>query len=173
MKMLLYLRIMSIGALIIWLVTGWTGLQAQSIITATGGNASGGGGTVSFSVGQVFYSTYFGTSGSVSQGVQQPYEISEVTGISDDVKPNLNVAVHPNPAESSLTITFSGQETDLPWLSYQLNDLNGKLLERNKLTGWTTFISLGHLPKATYFLTVSENKSLFNRKVKTFKIIKN
>ena len=61
---------------------GLTSLQAQEAIPATGGEASGSGGSASYTVGQVVYTTNVGTNGnSVAEGVQQPYEISVVTGI--------------------------------------------------------------------------------------------
>ena len=47
--------------------------QAQNIIPASGGNATGSGGTVSYTVGQIVYVTDTGNTGSVIQGVQQPY----------------------------------------------------------------------------------------------------
>ena len=47
----------------------------QAVVTA-GAEATGTGGTVSYSVGQVVYQTHAGTNGSVAEGVQQPYEIS-------------------------------------------------------------------------------------------------
>jgi len=59
---------------------GLTGLQAQESVNAAGGNASGSGGTVSYTVGQVVYTTKTGTNGSVAEGVQQAYEISDPTG---------------------------------------------------------------------------------------------
>jgi len=62
---------------------GLTGLQAQESVTASGGNASGAGGTVSYSVGQVVYKTNTGSNGSEAQGVQQPYEISVIIGIEE------------------------------------------------------------------------------------------
>lgn len=49
-------------------------LQAQEVILTSGGNASGSGGTVSYSIGQTFYTTYTGANGSASHGVQHPYE---------------------------------------------------------------------------------------------------
>lgn len=55
-----------------------TGLRAQETIPVTGGEASGGG-TVSYTAGQIIYTTNTGTSGSVTQGIQQPFEISVVT----------------------------------------------------------------------------------------------
>ena len=51
---------------------GLTGLQAQESVNATGGDASGSGGSVSYSVGQITYQTHTGINGSVAEGVQQP-----------------------------------------------------------------------------------------------------
>ena len=53
------------------LVFGITTAQAQQAITATGGNASGSGGTIAYSVGQIVYTTYTGATGSVAQGVRR------------------------------------------------------------------------------------------------------
>ena len=61
---------------VILLLIHLTGLQAQEAITASGGNASGSNGTVSYSVGQVAYTTISGVNGIVPIGVQQTYTIS-------------------------------------------------------------------------------------------------
>lgn len=71
---------------------GLAGLQAQTSVNVTGGNASGSGGSASYSVGQFVYQTHTGTSGSVSEGVQQPYEISVVTGLEEAKGINLSVS---------------------------------------------------------------------------------
>ena len=55
--------------------------QGQSTITATGGTGTGSGGSATYTVGQITYKTFSGTTGSVAHGVQQPYEISVVTAI--------------------------------------------------------------------------------------------
>ena len=44
-------------------------LQAQEAVLSAGGNATGNGGSVSYSIGQVAY-TASGTNGTVTQGVQ-------------------------------------------------------------------------------------------------------
>ena len=49
--------------------------QAQESVNSTGGNATGSGGTVAYSVGQVVYTANTGSSGNVEQGVQHAYEI--------------------------------------------------------------------------------------------------
>jgi hypothetical protein len=70
-------------------------VHAQSTIPATGGNAAGNGGSVSYTVGQIVYTTVSGTNGSVAQGVQQPYEISVVTGI-ENKEINLSCSIYSN-----------------------------------------------------------------------------
>ena len=72
----------TIVALMVFCLTGFvTAIQAQKTIPSSGGNASGTGGKISYTVGQVVYTTNKGSNGSAAQGVQQPYEISAITGI--------------------------------------------------------------------------------------------
>lgn len=145
---------------------GLTGLQAQESVNATGGNASGGGGSVSYSVGQVLYQTHTGTNGTVSEGIQQPYEISVVTGLEEAKGVNLSVSAYPNPTTDYLTLRID--EFDISSLSYQLYDINGKLLLNEKITGNQTSIVMSNLVPSTYFVKVIQG----NKEVKTFKIIK-
>ncbi len=145
---------------------GLTGVQAQEAVTATGGDASGGGGTVSYSVGQVFYATNTGAIGSVAQGVQQPHEISVVTGIAEAKGINISVSAYPNPTTDFLTLSIN--EFDISNLAYQLFNINGKLLQNEKITGNHTSIVMSNLVPASYFVKVIQG----NKEVKIFKIIK-
>jgi len=56
---------------------GLTGLQAQESMNATGGDASGSGGTFSYSFGQFASQSFFEGNSSVAQGVQHPFEFFE------------------------------------------------------------------------------------------------
>ena len=140
--------------------------QAQQATTATGGNASGSGGTVAYSVGQIVYTTHTGATGSVAQGVQQPYEISIVLGI-DNHSTNLGLSAYPNPTTNYLTLNVGNFE--LSTLNFQLYDISGKLIESRKIISSAEIIAMENLPSANYFLKVTNN----NKEVKTFKIIKN
>lgn len=146
---------------------GLSGLQAQEAIPATGGNASGSGGSASYSVGQVVYTTNTGTNGSVAQGVQQPYEISVISGIEQAKGINLICSAYPNPTTDFLTLNVENYDNEN--LSYQLFDISGKLLENKKLTSNETRIDMNNRVPAIYFLKVMDNQI----EVKTFKIIKN
>ena len=154
-------------SVVLFLGLGLTGLQAQESVNTAGGNASGSGGSVSYSVGQVFYTTNTGTNGSVAQGVQQPYEISVVTAIEQAKCINLSVSVYPNPTTDYLTLSIG--EFDISNLSYQLYDIRGKLLQNEKNIGNQTSISMSNLVPATYFVKVIQG----NKEVKVFKITKN
>ena len=52
--------------------------NAQQNTASAGGNYTGSGGSISFSIGQANYTYHSNAFGSVNQGVQQPYEIFPV-----------------------------------------------------------------------------------------------
>jgi hypothetical protein len=152
---------------LIFISFGLIGAQAQETIPASGGNSSGGGGSVSYSVGQITYSTNSGSNGSVLQGVQQPFEISEISAIEEAKGINLSLTVSPNPVTDHLTLSIS--DFEISNLSYILYDLNGKLIETKDIESNQIDIETINLVPATYFLKVVQRK----KEVKTFKIIKN
>lgn len=155
--------------LLLLLVCGFATLTAQVLhagIMAAGGNASGTGGSVSYSVGQLFYTTAFGTNGSVSEGVQQPFEISVLSGM-DITEIDLYYSVYPNPTNGKLTLNVKNYEPNT--FIYQLYDVNGKMLRNDRLIENETIIEMSDLSSATYFLKVI----MKNKEVKLFKIIKN
>jgi hypothetical protein len=141
-------------------------IRAQNAIPASGGNFTGSGGTVTYTIGQVVYTKYVGTNGSAAQGVQQPYEISVVTGIVEAKDISLEIMVYPNPATDFVKLKIENYEVKN--LRYKLYDINGSLLKDNKVEGQEMNISMQNLLPATYFLKVTDNKKV----IKTFKIIK-
>jgi hypothetical protein len=141
-------------------------LQAQNTVPAAGGVASGSGGSVSYSVGQVVYTTHSGTTGTLAQGVQQGYEITVETGIEEAEGITLIVSVYPNPTGDFLTLKVRNYTNEE--LIYQLYNMNGRLLESENLTENETNISMSNLLPASYFLKVINH----NKEIKTFKIIK-
>ena len=147
---------------------GLTNLKAQEAIVASGDNATGSGGSVSYSVGQVVYTTNTGTTGSVAEGVQQPYEIFVVTRIEQALGINLECKVYPNPASDYMNLRIDNY-TEKEDLRYQLFDMNGRLLKNEKLQDYETSISMVNFSQGTYFLKITDNR----KEIKTFKIIKN
>ncbi|MCW3102994.1 MAG: hypothetical protein JWO09_1434 [Bacteroidetes bacterium] len=141
-------------------------IKAQQGTVAAGGNASGSGGSASYSIGQVDYITGTGAGGTITQGLQQPYEISVMTGI-EKTGIGLSMSVYPNP--SSELVTLSVKDLSATQMSYILSDARGRLIKQDKLSGTETIISMMELNKAAYIITVMDGTNT----VKTFKIIKN
>lgn len=158
-------KIINLIALLLTIL-GLDGLQAQESVNATGANASGSGGSVSYSVGQITYQTQTGSNGSVAEGVQQPYEISVITTIDEAREIHLTVMAYPNPTNDFLTLEMKYFKP----LSYQfqLYDMSGKLMHSEKIMDHHTHIDVSFLTPGTYFLKLTEG----NRDYKSFKIIK-
>jgi hypothetical protein len=143
--------------------SGW--LHAQEAVSAAGHEAGGTGGTCSYTIGQVAYTSNSGTGGEVNQGVQQPYEIVTTVGIEENI--TLELSAFPNPTNGSMTISVS--EHTQGKLSYQLFDFRGKLIEEKEIIQKETGVSMDRLAPASYLLKITDNGQL----VKEFKIIKN
>ena len=138
---------------------------SHQVLSATGGDATGSGGTVAFSVGQIVYTTSTGTTGSVAQGVEQAYEISSV-GIKETAL-NISLSVFPNPTSDFLTLKVQDYNNEA--LSYNLLDEQGKLVLNEQITTQDTQIAMSALARGAYFINVLQA----NKKIQIFKIIKN
>jgi hypothetical protein len=153
---------------IILAVTGllWAGLaQSQESTNASGGDATGNGGTVAYSIGQVVYTTNSDNSGIVSEGVQQAYEIFTL-GI-EETEINILLSVFPNPTADNLILHTSNYSNES--LSYQLYNLQGNLLSHGQINSEETQINTASLPSATYVIHVLTKEK---KQVQSFKIIK-
>ena len=140
---------------------------AQQALKCGGGDAAGAGGSASFTVGQIFYTTEYGEGGSFAQGVQQPFEIWVVTSVDDFGDINLTTTVYPNPTVQTLNLRVEG--VDFEGVYYQLYDLSGRLLKSDKVSSSVTRLDMSQLAASTYLLIVFHK----NREIKSFKILKN
>jgi hypothetical protein len=141
-------------------------VHCQETIPATGGKASGSGGSVSYTVGQILYCTLSGTNVTIVQGVQQPYEISVVTAVRNTQEINLKCFIYPNPTGAITKLVF--ESPDFENLRFRLFDINGILLQDKKIESNETKVSLENLSSSVYFLKIIKN----NFEVKVFKIVK-
>jgi hypothetical protein len=140
-------------------------IYSQNAIVASGGNSIGSNGNISYSIGQVIYTTNIGSNASISQGVQQPFEIQTLLG-AENFNIDLHLSVYPNPTANWLTLDIKNISRDN--LQYQLFDLNGKLIISDSIKSQITTFQLENYPTSIYLLQILEN----NKKIKTYKIIK-
>ena len=138
---------------------------SHQVLSASGGDASGSGGSVAYSVGQIVYTTSTWTTGSVAQGVEQAYEISSV-GIKETAL-NISLSIFPNPTSDYLTLKV--QDYNNETLSFDLLDEQGKLVMNEQITNQETQVAMSTLARGAYFIYVLQE----NKKIQTFKIIKN
>lgn len=141
-------------------------VNAQEIIPVSGGEATGAGGSVSYTIGQLVYTNPTTTSGSLNQGIQQSIEFvslsnPELTALT------LKAVTYPNPTTESITLALT--DANLTGLSYVMVDLLGRLVNKGTVVTSETQITMRNLPIGVYILRVQQN----HQALKTFKIIKN
>jgi len=164
-------EIIKAGVLLI-LSFGFTGLHAQEVVTTSGGKAVGRGGFAEFTVGQIVYTTNFGGTYSVAQGVQQPYEIIIETDPQDALDMTLTCLAYPNPVMDFLTLSIENYVAED--IQYFLYDAVGKLLKTGNVEKKKTMISMDEYVSSTYTLKVIQKRNeSMPRKTKVFKIIQN
>ncbi len=138
---------------------------AQESSNTSGGDASGSGGNVAYSIGQTVYTYTSGSNGNTNQGVQQPYEIYTV-GINKEPS-NISLKTFPNPTTDFLTLQFDDYSNEQ--FEFRLFDLQGSLVQNGQIIDTQTRIDLSALSKGTYLISIIKE----SKEIKTFKIIKN
>jgi hypothetical protein len=140
---------------------GWS----QEALPVSGGEASGSGGSGSYTVGQVFYTTYTTNAVSVSQGVQQPFEFQTLSNPAlTTVK--VTAVTYPNPTKDFIILKITDRTINN--LRYTLFDVNGKSIVSDAIDRSSTQIQMKHLSIGVYVLKVSQQ----NKSLKSFKILK-
>lgn len=137
---------------------------AQNAVVPVGGTASGNGGTVTYTVGQIAVQTNSVGTASISEGVQQPYEIS-VVGVDGYPSITLNAVLFPNPTQGNVQLTIDNLQFEG---EVKIFDLNGKFLFSKKIEGENTALDLSRYAPATYYVNVYSGKKM----LKSFKVVK-
>jgi len=139
--------------------------SAQNNTNTSGGEASGVNGKVSYSIGQTGYQSSTDGSVTIAQGVQQPFEISTLTGV-EKTEIQLSASVYPNPTSDFVTLRFA--ESDVQHMYILVLDEKGKQLSQQSVAKSQTDIPMSGYASGTYFIKVLDGKTA----VKIFKIIK-
>jgi len=151
---------------ILFFILGLTVSYAQQSINTSGENGSGDGGSTSYSVGQPVFLVNTGASGSIAEGVQQPYEISVVSSVKRLDGKSLNLMAYPNPVVDRLILEVGSDIFNN--LSYKLIGPTGSVLMNKDIIDPSTTIEMNDRGPAPYILIIYQK----NRALKTFKVIK-
>lgn len=140
-------------------------MQAQEVITTAGGNAGNNSGSVSYTIGQPFVSTSNSGGYTIFEGVQQAFEIMEVD-IAEGAKVlDVEIVIFPNPTEKEVNIQANGNDKEM---SYQLYNVEGKVITTGSWCGEQYSLSLQTLAKGVYMLRLGDKE----RGERLFKIVK-
>jgi hypothetical protein len=142
------------------------GLFAQQAVLSAGGDVRSASGSTNFSIGQVLYGSQYTDGFSLIQGVQQPYDVRVVSGVTQLNGKPIACSVFPNPALEVLTIRIDPFTNG--HFHYRLFDVSGRQLLSGPVNGPETPVPVGTLASAAYLLEVLQG----DQPVSKFKIIK-
>ncbi len=136
---------------------------AQQNTLAAGANASSAEGSISYSIGQIDFSNVSSSSGSVNQGVQQPFEFF-VSSVLEYGNEN-SFSIFPNPTNEILNISqsFFSEKIEM-----RLLDMSGRIVLSDQLNAPQHQIDLRILSQGVYNLTLIKNNQILT----SFKVIK-
>lgn len=123
-------------------------------------------GSVSFTVGQVVYSSYMAGDVVVTEGVQQVWQLQPTrTGLAD-IKHTMQVCVFPNPASDYVYLTSKGAVNAN--YRYTIIDANGQSKQSGSFIEFPYKLNLTALSGSMYMVSVYRGNEL----ITTFRLIK-
>ena len=138
-------------------------LAAQSAVVASGGDAVSSSGSVSFSIGQISNAQATASTGSLSEGVQQPFEFFEVTV--NEVLREIGISLFPNPALTDVMIELPTFQEGIVARFYSSN---GSLIEEVNIFSKSTSVNVRNWAASTYYMQLSDSSG----NTSTYKLVK-
>ncbi|PTB94662.1 hypothetical protein C9994_11935 [Marivirga lumbricoides] len=148
----------------IGILLSWSKIHAQEAPVSAGGNAEGSSGNISYSVGQVLYTSAGNSEILITPGIQQTYSIAILS--TSKMAENIHITVFPNPSSEYLTLKTNLLE--IKNQNYQVYNSQGKIMMEKGIQSDETVIDTQALPDGVYLFNVLTNGQL----IKSFKIIK-
>ena len=139
-------------------------LSAQDSINAGSGDVTDVDISICYSIGQTFFDHLSYTEGTTTMGIQQAYDVSLLTSLSEIENDALQL--YPNPAVNFVELSFPEYNK----FDHQmiLFDSSGRAVYRNEIKEPVTEIDVQSLEAGIYFLQVINKEE----SVKVFKLIK-
>ena len=131
---------------------------SQSQTTASGGTASGTGGTVTFTIGLPLYTNQTSSGVIINQGNQQPREFLSVSYRNYSI--NIGLKIFPSPFYSYFYIQTENE--NLSNLSFKLTSLDGKLVTCENINETLTKVNTEDYAEGIYFLQLYHSNELIS-----------
>ena len=141
-------------------------MLAQQSFVVSGADAKTGFGSVSVSVGQIITISDSARRGSISHGVQLPFEILHLpVGVNNDISNNIKAEAYPNPTFDFLKISIPD---DYMQHIVRIADMNGSILFTQEFIGKELLLPMNRYASGMYIIDILENDSILS----SFRIIK-
>jgi len=141
---------------------------AQQSLLTTGATAVSEEGSVSYAIGEVFYTSVSTSEYNLSHGIQQDYRIIDIPTYTDHEQV-MTLVASPNPTPDILYLSVENSASNSQTsLRYDLINANGYRVEGAKLQENQTTIDMQKYASGYYLLRIYDAK----QNIKTFKIIK-
>ena len=144
----------------------WGTLLSQQELVAGGGNTDEEHGSVSFTIGQSFYSPVENDQFQLTPGIQQVFTVTTV-GTQNNQPFPISIQVFPNPTMHHLQVQVAGKVHEN--LVYQITDLQGRQIANGSIKMNELQLDCSHWISGIYFLQIVNSGNL----IQHFKIIKN
>ena len=128
----------------------------QSSMNTSGGDTFSDQGSVAYSIGQVFVQINESAEISVSEGVQQPYEISLINAVFEEGDVKVSLLAYPNPTMNDLTIELQGWQHEQA--SFEVYDAQGKKISSGAFNQSTLSIDARLWSSGNYYLHIYSPK---------------
>jgi hypothetical protein len=137
----------------------------QQVVAPAGGNGLNDDMQIGWTLGETVIATVTDDNINLTQGFQQPNLV--VTALKKQDTLPFTVDAYPNPTGNMLMIQIENTETGD--FQYVLYNMNGKVLERQKITATITTIGMNNHPAGMYLLKITQH----DLEIMMFEIIKN
>ena len=134
--------------------------HAQSGVVVSGKNIESTCGSLSYTVGDIFY-TQKGLGISIKEGLQQSYVINELS-----TKFTLRVSLYPNPTND--LVHFKVENLNYKNLSFRLYDITGRLITTGRIINDQSVLSLKNFSDNIFIVKVIRGE----QEEHSFKILK-
>ena len=157
-------NVLSIFIPLFILISGMS--RSQQVISSAGTHVVETNVQLSWTVGEPVIETFNAGGHILTQGFHQSK--LTITAIDPVEFPGLSISVFPNPVSSFIRLEVTGE--GLNNLSFQLADMNGKILLSSKVESLPGMINMEPFAPGSYLLCIFRNSV---QSLKSFKIIKN
>jgi hypothetical protein len=135
-------------------------INAQSGVVVSGKNIENTSGSMSYTIGDVFYTKNI-RGFSINEGMQQSYIINEIAS-----KTILRVSLYPNPTNNF--VYFKVENLNYKNLSFKLYDISGRIITSGKILNEQSVLSLQNFPNNIFIVKVFRGEF----EEQSFKILK-